>query len=502
MRIKYGETVAAARRIPVYLVDTSNNPVTGQVPVGAQLLVSLSGAAWVNGAGTWTERGTGNYYYEPTLAEVTTGSFLMIRVFVAAAKKFVFSVDIGTRFLINEDTASRRRVPVYMIDATGVELASLTFAGAEKQVSERGAAFADAGGAITEIGGTGLGLGAYYYDAPQTDVDSVGYGVLKVIKTGAVPYIYVWSVSDTPFDPVTADSTIAIMATDQFRAPLAGLTPTWVSYVDAATGIAQSQPAFTALSLGHYKFTPTGTTPAGLIDFGITAVPRYVVYAAFSAFVVFGAFDEDGVPITGLTPTWASLRLVADGSAYAQPIISALGNGLYKTDYIGAHCSGAIDLGVTAYPRYFHYDSESPLVGPPSGDSDGYIVVAPATTSMLSRFTEIIIQVVADPAIGAFRRVVISATYGGSTVEELVHTGVSFSQQFAGGSNTRQVITNGYQYNLLRLGGWRGTSVTLRIVAIDVYGNLLKKTVAVPETQYTWQVAGGSGNVTPFVGGR
>lgn len=295
---------------------------------------------------------------------------------------------------------------------------------------------------------------------------------------------------------------VAFMATDQFRAPLAGLTPTWVTYVNAVSGAPQAGPAFTDLTLGQYKFTPSGTTPAGLIDLGATAVPRYLVYYAFSAVVVWGAFDEDGLPLAGLTPTWTSLRLVSDGTAYAQPAITALGNGLYKTNWISDHVSGAIDLGATSYPRYYHYDSESPGSTPPSGDSNGTVTVSPPVTTVLSRNSEIVLQVNADPSVNLFRRVVISATYGGSDIEELIHTGISFTPQYTGGVNSRQVTASGYQYTLLRLGGWRGSSVTIRIVAIDVYGNINKKTIASPEVLYTWQIADRRGNVTPFVGAR
>ncbi len=131
------------------------------------------------------------------------------------------------------------------------------------------------------------------------------------------------------------------------------------------------------------------------------------------------------------------------------------------------------------------------------------IIVSPPELSVISRSTPIVFQTVADASVVTFRRVVVSAIYGGSVVEELVHTGIAFAANHNGGVNSRSVITNGYEYNVLRLGGWRGSSVTLRIVAIDADGKMAVKTVANPECRYQWQIADEPiRNVTPFMGDR
>ncbi len=195
MKINYNETTASLRRIPVYLKDSANNPVTGAVPVGAQLMVSKSGGAWTNGAGTWTEDSDGLYYYQATQSETTTDSFLMLRVAVPGAKIFMFPVDIGSRVEISEATASKRRFPIYLEDAAGSPVPGLTVTGAEQQLSKNGAAFINCAGTTTEVGGAGLGLGAYYYETTQAEVDTLGYDALKIDKSpSALPYIYEWNV--------------------------------------------------------------------------------------------------------------------------------------------------------------------------------------------------------------------------------------------------------------------------------------------------------------------
>jgi hypothetical protein len=194
MRINYNETTPALRRIPVYLQDALNNPVTGAVPVGAQLQVSLSGAAWTNGAGTWTEDANGAYYYQATQAETVTDSFLMLRVAATGAKVVVFPVDIGIRTIVSEPTATARYYPIYLVNAGGVPQTNLTITGAEVQLSKNGAAFANGAGVVAEIGGAGNGQGAYFYEATLPEVNTLGYDMLKVVKAGALPFVYTWNI--------------------------------------------------------------------------------------------------------------------------------------------------------------------------------------------------------------------------------------------------------------------------------------------------------------------
>lgn len=170
-------------------------------------------------------------------------------------------------------------------------------------------------------------------------------------------------------DYAYAGAEIAITAVDYTGYPLTGLTPTWVAYYNAVTGATQAGPSVAAVGGGHYRFTPSGTAPAGILDLGGASNPRYHFYRAISSAYVFEAYDEEGQPLAGLTPTWVNLKKVSDGTDMPQPALTALGGGLYKTQLFMEHVVGVVDFGSAAFPRYAYYDSESYL-GP--GFAIGY----------------------------------------------------------------------------------------------------------------------------------
>ena len=79
-QIKQSEATAARRRIPVLLVDITDGftPETGVLT--PTINVSKNGATIATGAGTWTEIGNGQYYYEFTAGEVDTLGWIAVNV--------------------------------------------------------------------------------------------------------------------------------------------------------------------------------------------------------------------------------------------------------------------------------------------------------------------------------------------------------------------------------------------------------------------------------------
>jgi hypothetical protein len=168
----------------------------------------------------------------------------------------------------------------------------------------------------------------------------------------------------------------------------------------------------------------------------------------------------------------------------------------YHTEWAGLQSNREDRLETVAYDTGYAAGSTAVATPPTIGG------ISPVEGSILSRNTFITLRAVGDALRGAPRSVVISAILGGSSLEEMVFNGTSFTAPYTGGGNNRTNITNGFEFTILRLGGWRGTSVTLRVVAVDSVGQVAKKTAALPDAQYTWQIADSRSNVTPFVGAR
>lgn len=194
--LRYNESNAALRRIPIYIQDAYGNPIPGESITGAEIQVSKSGDPFVNGGGSvQSTPGSGGYYYETTQAETQTYSFLMIKVVPGgSAKPYFFTVDIGARIVLDETAATRRRIPIFLEDLSGNPVLGLTITGAERKISKNGALFANGLGTVTEIGS-----GAYYYELTASEVNTSGFGMINVVKSPAVPFLYTWDV----ISPVT-----------------------------------------------------------------------------------------------------------------------------------------------------------------------------------------------------------------------------------------------------------------------------------------------------------
>lgn len=79
-QIKQSEATAARRRIPVLLVDITDGFTPELGIVTPTINISKNGATVASGAGTWTEIGNGQYYYEFTAGEVDTLGWIAVNI--------------------------------------------------------------------------------------------------------------------------------------------------------------------------------------------------------------------------------------------------------------------------------------------------------------------------------------------------------------------------------------------------------------------------------------
>lgn len=87
-QIKQSEATAARRRLPVLMVSSTDgfSPSTGVVT--PTITISKNGATGASGAGTWTEIGNGQYYYELTTGECDTLGWIALNVQKAGSRQY------------------------------------------------------------------------------------------------------------------------------------------------------------------------------------------------------------------------------------------------------------------------------------------------------------------------------------------------------------------------------------------------------------------------------
>lgn len=91
-----------------------------------------------------------------------------------------------------------------------------------------------------------------------------------------------------------------------------------------------------------------------------------------------------------------------------------------------------------------------------------------------SATTPIVFTVVGTSGV-ALRRAWVSAAFPGIVGDEAVHNSDRFGAFYTNGTNARASITNGYQFTILRDGGWPvgsfPTATSFSINAVDTLGN-------------------------------
>jgi len=210
-----------------------------------------------------------------------------------------------------------------------------------------------------------LGSGLYLIGSGLSGTSA---GIIDLGATAVPRYLHLYAAA-----PGTA------AAFDGASVPLAGLSPTWDSFVDDA-GAPASAPTITELGSGLYRIDYSGpNSRTGVIDFGATAFPRYSTWN-------FDPFNADPPVISNMTPAPGSIvssdviefdvddldpglltviiyckyadqpetLLVHDGTDFKSPwdtsdnVRTAIANGFHYALKPGGGWTGSFDLDVVA----------------------------------------------------------------------------------------------------------------------------------------------------------
>lgn len=119
-QILLNEATNGDKRIPVLLFDATDGITaeTGITVSAAEVQISQNGGSYVNFGGTWTEIGSGAYYYTPTAAELNAQGIFLVKVVKAGCRRFDAAVQIVTNDPYN----------THVVTLQGGAIASGTFA--------------------------------------------------------------------------------------------------------------------------------------------------------------------------------------------------------------------------------------------------------------------------------------------------------------------------------------------------------------------------------------
>ena len=236
-QIKQSEATAARRRIPVLLVDITDGftPETGVVT--PTINVSKNGAAVATGAGTWTEIGNGQYYYEFTAGEVDTLGWIAVNIEKATVSRdfnavvqvmaydYAVATNLGLSALPAVASGSAGAIPT---TGTGANQIQVNGSGAiSTVVSVSGSVGSVAGnvsGSVASVVGNVGGSVASVVGAVGSVTGNIGGNL-----TGSVGSLTATAVQNI-WDDLTVNNTVVgsvgKLIVDNLNAPVGNNTPT------------------------------------------------------------------------------------------------------------------------------------------------------------------------------------------------------------------------------------------------------------------------------------
>lgn len=221
--MQLNETNAALRRVYFTIHDLDGNLSTTATATGAELQITVNGAAFTNAAGSLVHVGAGLYYYQATATDASVAGFISVKFEKATFKTAHVWESIGPIFQPSETDAVKRRLPLTIFDVDGALTESATATGAELQVSINGGAYSNSTGSLVAIGD-----GLYYYQATASDVSAAGVLLVKFAKATFKTTITSIEVTSAAASETT-DPTITVVST-----PVTSLDPLVINIYDAS----------------------------------------------------------------------------------------------------------------------------------------------------------------------------------------------------------------------------------------------------------------------------
>lgn len=218
--LQQSEATAARRRMFFYLVDATDNetPETAIAIASGELQLSKNGAAFADGAGTWTHVAAGVYQYEATAAELDTVGVLIVKVVDSAANIVIkeFQVVPWDPYAADWALATSLAAAQTDLDTVQASTPDLIRTGPHAM------------GTLAANGNSTALSMAHAYDADITVTGTWGGGTATVqVCADVTATVPVWTTYDDGSgpNPLTANGTVVVTGAYQgVRVNLAGAT--------------------------------------------------------------------------------------------------------------------------------------------------------------------------------------------------------------------------------------------------------------------------------------
>lgn len=265
--------------------------------------------------------------------------------------------------------------------------------------------------------------------------------------------------------------TVAAYGSDQQPAP--ALTPTWLVWKVVATGAEVdpgSRPNIWNRGLGEYSVEDPPAGECGIIDFGVTASPRYVFVGSAKGLVL-PLFSLSGSVLEGAVPVWHTHRNNNGDAITPEATFTDIGDGMYRVDGLVAGVEGIVDFG-EGTPR-FQFVGPEILVQDLAAPEVSNLV--PAAGTRISRTQSIEFDVTDNQDIST---ILIAVKFAGlRDITELAWDGEdSVGLYTVTWTDLVPEDGDGYHFVISRAKGWP-SSPTIRVFAIDSFGNEISDAV-------------------------
>ena len=371
-QIKLSEGTAARRRIPILLVDATDGytPETGITT--PTIKVSKNGGTQATGTGTFTEIGTGQYYYEFASGEVDTLGWVTFNLQKAGCRDYnaiiqvmaydaMDAVRLGLTALPNANAASagglltsgtgshQINASAGVVDANTIQISGDATAADNLEAAADGTGYNLGGGSIVAASVSGAVNSVTTGVTVATNNDKTGYSLATAPPTAAAIADAVWD--ETLADHLNTGSTGAgLNAAGAAGDPWSTALPGAYGAGTAGKIVGDNLNATVSSRLASADISLSGgAVTVGTLNSGVITSTSFASQAIVGTAIQDGAISANKIGTGAITSgKFASGAITADAIAAGAISVSEIADGAITATKFGAGAITSTVVDATA----------------------------------------------------------------------------------------------------------------------------------------------------------